>query len=55
MAPSSKPSPADLTREDYEYLREGSVSGLMIAMPHLGKRNVSVGGDGRRTSSDFAA
>ena len=26
----------------------------MIAMPHLGKRDVFVGGDGRRTALDFA-
>lgn len=47
--------PGHLAREDYEYVREGSVSGFMIAMPHLGKRDVFVGGDGRRTSMDFAA
>jgi hypothetical protein len=47
--------PGHLAREDYEYVREGSVSGFMIAMPHLGKRDVFVGGDGRRTSLDFAA
>lgn len=44
-----------LAREDYEYVREGSVSGFMIAMPHLGKRDVFVGTDGRRTAKDFAA
>jgi len=44
-----------LAREDYDYVREGSVSGFMIAMPHLGKRDVFVGGDGRRTALDFAA
>ncbi|MEO5713877.1 MAG: hypothetical protein ABIT37_10360 [Luteolibacter sp.] len=47
--------PGHLAREDYEYVREGSVSGFMIAMPHLGKPDVLVGGDGRRTSVDFAA
>ena len=47
--------PGHLAREDYEYVREGSVSGFMIAMPHLGKRDVFVAGDGRRTSLDFAA
>ncbi len=47
--------PGHLAREDYEYVREGSVSGFMIAMPHLGKRDVFVGGGGRRTSLDFAA
>jgi hypothetical protein len=29
--------PGHLAREDYEYVREGSVSGFMIAMPHFGK------------------
>lgn len=47
--------PGHLAREDYEYVREGSVSGFMIAMPHLGKRDVFVGGAGRRTALDFAA
>ncbi len=47
--------PGHLAREDYEYVREGSVSGFMIAMPHLGKRDVFVGPDGRRTAKDFAA
>lgn len=48
-------APGRLAREDYEYVREGSVSGFMIAMPHLGKRDVFVGADGRRTAKDFAA
>lgn len=48
-------APGRLAREDYEYVREGSVSGFMIAMPHLGKRDVFVGTDGRRTAKDFAA
>lgn len=48
-------SPGQLAREDYEYMREGSVSGFMIALPHLGKRDVFVGADGRRTAKDFAA
>ena len=47
--------PGHLAREDYEYVREGSVSGFMIAMPHMGKRDVFVGSEGRRTALDFAA
>ena len=31
------------------------MSGFMIAMPHLGKRDVFVGAEGRRTALDFAA
>jgi hypothetical protein len=46
--------PGHPAREDYEYVREGSVSGFMVAMPHLGKRDVFVGGEGRRTALDFA-
>lgn len=42
-------------RQDYEYVREGSASGFIIAMPHMGKRDVFVGEDGRRTAKDFAA
>ena len=47
--------PGHPARQDYEYVREGSVSGFIIAMPHLGKRDVFVGEDGRRTAKDFAA
>jgi hypothetical protein len=44
-----------VARHDYEYVREGSVCGFMIAMPHLGGRDVYIGEDGRRTAKDFAA
>jgi hypothetical protein len=47
--------PGRLARCDYEYVREGSVTGFMLAMPHLGCREVFVGEDGRRTARDFAA
>ena len=47
--------PSHLAREDYEYIREGSVCGIMVAMPDLGKRVVFVGCAGRRTSLEFAA
>lgn len=47
--------PGHVAKQDYEYVREGSVSGFMIALPHLGKRDVFVGSDGRRTAVDFAA
>lgn len=42
-------------RHDYEYVREGSVSGFILAVPHLGGRDVFIGEDGRRTAKDFAA
>ena len=42
-------------RQDYEYVREGSISGFILALPHLGARDVFVGEDGRRTAKDFAA
>ena len=48
-------APGRPARSDYEYVREGSVTGFMIAMPHAGKRDVFVGRDGRRTAKDFAA
>lgn len=41
--------------QDYEYVREGSVSGFMIALPHLGRREVFIAPGGRRTAADFAA
>lgn len=47
--------PVSPARQDYEYVREGSVSGFIIAMPHKGKRDVFVGEDGRRTAKDYAA
>lgn len=42
------------TRIDYEYVREGVVSGFMIASPHIGTRQVFIGKDGRRTALDYA-
>lgn len=42
-------------RHDYEYVREGSMSGFILAVPHLGGRDVFIGEDGRRTGKDFAA
>lgn len=48
-------APGRPARQDYEYVREGSITGFMVAMPHAGKRDVFVGGDGRRTAKDFAA
>lgn len=48
-------APGRPARHDYEYVREGSITGFMVAMPHAGKRDVFVGPDGRRTAKDFAA
>lgn len=50
--PASDRHPA---RHDYEYVREGSVSAFILAVPHLGAREVFIGADGRRTAKDFAA
>jgi len=41
-------------RYDSEYVREGSVSAFMIAMPHEGKRRVFVGKEGKRKAVDYA-
>ena len=46
--------PGNLAKYDSEYVREGSVTGFMLAMPHLGKRDVFIAPSGRRTSVDFA-
>jgi len=43
-----------LAREDSEYVREGSVTGFMLSLPHLGKRDVFIAEDARRTSKDYA-
>lgn len=48
-------APGRPARQDFEYVREGSVTGFMLAMPHAGCREVFVGRDGRRTAKDFAA
>lgn len=41
-------------RYDSEYVREGSVTGFMIAQPHAGIRDVFFAESNRRTSKDFA-
>jgi len=52
--PSSAQSGGRPRRYDAEYVREGSASAFMLAMPHLGKREVFVGKDARRTACDYA-
>lgn len=60
VAPPIPPRPAcgqtggTPLRYDAEYVREGSASAFMLAMPHLGKREVFVGKDARRTACDYA-
>lgn len=46
--------PGSLAKQDSEYVREGSVTGFMLALPHLGQRDVFISESGRRTSIDFA-
>ncbi|MFT5470689.1 MAG: hypothetical protein ACI8UO_005820 [Verrucomicrobiales bacterium] len=50
----NKQSGGKRERYEAEYVREGSASAFMIAVPHLGRREVFVGKDGRRTSLDYA-
>ena len=52
--PGTKESPGQPARSDAEYVREGSASAFMIAMPHLGRREVFVGKEARRTAIDYA-
>jgi hypothetical protein len=52
--PGTKDSPGQPIRRDAEYVREGSASAFMIAMPHLGRREVFIGKDARRTALDYA-
>jgi len=57
LSETRAPLPAEPGRParcDYEYVREGSVTGFMLAMPHLGCREVFVSEEGRRTARDFA-
>ncbi len=46
--------PGCVAREDYEYVRKGTVSGFMMASAHLGLRDVYVSPSGRRTAKDYA-
>ena len=43
-----------VARYDSEYIREGSATGFILALPHEGKRDVYFSESGRRTSKDFA-
>lgn len=52
--PSAGHSKGKRGRYDAEYVREGSASAFMLAVPHLGKREVFVGKEARRTSLDYA-
>jgi len=52
--PATDRSPGKRGRYDAEYVREGSASSFMLAMPHLGKREVFVGKDASRTALDYA-
>ena len=52
--PHIAPQSGQLEKYDYEYVRNGSVSGFMMAAPFLGKRYTYFGSDGRRTGIDFA-
>lgn len=57
LSETRTPLPAksgSVAKQDSEYVREGSVTGFMLAMPHLGQRDVFIGESGRRTSIDFA-
>ncbi|MDB4541949.1 IS630 family transposase [bacterium] len=48
------PLPGKVAQYDSEYVREGSVTAFMLAIPHLGQREVFVSEGGRRTAIDFA-
>ena len=48
------PQPGRPERQDYEYVREGTVSGFILASPHEGHREVYVTESGRRTAKDYA-
>lgn len=52
--PAAGGRPGKRARYDAEYVREGSASAFMIAAPHLGRRQVFVGSEGRRTALDYA-
>jgi len=52
--PASKNTKGKRQRYDAEYVREGSASAFILAMPHLGKREVFVGKEARRTALDYA-
>ncbi|MDA7921700.1 transposase [Verrucomicrobiales bacterium] len=43
-----------IARQDYEFVRKGTVSGFMMASPHFGHREVYVSPSGRLTAKDYA-
>ena len=46
--------PGSITKEDYEYVRRGSVTAFMMYAPLEGWREVYVGPTGQRTALDYA-
>lgn len=46
--------PGSPAKYDSEYVREGSITGFMLAMPYLGTREVFISKTGRRTAMDYA-
>ena len=52
--PTQRAQPRRECRQDSEHVRKGSISVFMIAMPHLGRREVFISESGRRTGHDFA-
>jgi hypothetical protein len=53
-APGKEGAKGRPKRYDAEYVRQGSASAFMMAMPHLGRREVFFGKEGRRTALDYA-
>jgi hypothetical protein len=52
--PGHDGKPGTPVRHDSEYVREGVASAFMIAAPHLGRREVFIGEEARRTARDYA-
>lgn len=48
------PRKGDIAKMDYEYVREGSATAYMMAMPHLGERSIFMSENGTQTGVDFA-
>ena len=55
VAPPLQPKPGSKAKYDYEYVREGFASAFMLAMPHLGLRDVFVSDNATHNAKDFAS
>ena len=54
VTPTLCSRPGSIAKQDYEYIREGFASSFMLALPHLGKREIFTSENGTHNANDFA-